>query len=315
MTTIPLAYEDFLVSMKQELSGYLGEDYQIELKHIIKNNGIILDGLLIRGLAESVSPSIYLNQYYEQFCDGRDFREIAEEILDIYEQSNDESREIGHNFRYEFSQMKSMITFRIVNYEKNQILLRTIPHLRILDLAVTFHCIVRLEDDGIGSIRITEEHRSAWKVKLEDLWEIALENSRRLFPAVIRPMEDVVMDLMEHNNLLDDESCQEFENECSSNSSMYVLTNEKGINGASCLLYPDVLKEFSKRIGCDFYILPSSIHELILVPQVLSSGKEISHSRIELEHMVKEINETQVAEEEVLSDSVYEYSVIKDLIA
>ncbi len=314
MTTIPLAYEDFLVSMKQELSGYLGEDYQIELKHVIKNNGIILDGLLIRGCKESVSPSIYLNQYYEQFCEGRDFLEIAEEILNIYEQSNDESREIGLNFRYEFNEMKSMITFRIVNYEKNQILLRTVPHLRILDLAVTFHCIVRLDDDGIGSIRITEEHRRAWKVKLEDLWEIALENSSRLFPAVIRPMEDVVMNLMEHNNLLEDNCNLDFRNECSSNSSMYILTNQKGINGASCLLYPHVLDEFSKKLGCDFYILPSSIHELILVPQVLASDKVMGHSRLELENMVKEINETQVAEEEVLSDSVYEYSIIKDLI-
>lgn len=315
MTTIPLAYEDFLVSMKQELSGYLGEDYQIELKHIIKNNGIILDGLLIRGFEESVSPSIYLNQYYEQFCDGRDFREIAEEILNIYEQSNDESREIGLNFRYEFNQMKSKITFRIVNYEKNQILLRTIPHIRILDLAVTFHCIVRLVEDGIGSIRITEEHRRAWKVELEDLWEIALENSRRLFPAVIRPMEDVVMDLMEHNHILEDENSLEFENEFSDHSSMYVLTNQKGINGASCLLYPNVLEEFSNKLGCDFYILPSSIHELILVPQAQALGKEMRHTRVELENMVKEINETQVAEEEVLSNSVYEYSVIKNLIA
>ncbi|MDD5935686.1 MAG: DUF5688 family protein [Clostridiales bacterium] len=315
MTTIPLAYEDFLVSMKQELLGYLGEDYQVELKHVIKNNGIILDGLLIRGHGENVSPTIYLNTYYEQFCEGRDFRDIAEEILAIYEDSSDESREIGLNFKYEFEQMKSMITYRIVNYEKNKLLLRSIPHLRILDLAVTFHCIVKLEKAGIGSIRITEEHRTTWNVSLEQLWEVAVENTKRLFPPVIRPMEEVVLDLIEQKNLLDEEESKAIGKECASKSNMYVLTNQKGINGAACLLYPHVLEEFAQMLGEDFYILPSSIHELILVPQTFTNQEHIQRSKVELENMVQEINETQVAVEEVLSDHVYEYSKIKDVIA
>jgi hypothetical protein len=308
MSTVMLAYEDFLFSVKQEAMAYLGEDYQIELKHVLKNNGVVLDGLLIRRYNQTVSPSIYLNQYYEQYNEGRDFLEILEEILGTYEASQEESIQIGLNFKYEFEQMKSIITYRLINYEKNKHLLKKIPHLRFLDLAVTFHCIVRSDEDGIGTVRITEEHQQNWEISVEELWKIACENTRRLFPAVIRPMEDIVFDLMSHNNL---EEEIEFNPR---DSNMYVLTNTKGINGATCLLYQGVLEEFARKLDCDFYILPSSIHEVIIVPQVKNDAMDFTNAKQRLEEMVRDINETQVAVEEVLSDTVYEYSKIKELL-
>lgn len=302
MTTLPLAYEDFMVSVKQEIINYLGDEYHIELKHIIKNNGIILDGILIRNEEERVCPTIYLNPYYDKFCNGRSFREVVEEIIDAYEASSDESREIELNFKYEFEQMKEFITFRLVNYEKNHMLLTTVPHLKLFDLAVTFHCIVRMNGDGIGSVRITNEHCQSWKVDKQELFDLALKNTQRLFPAVLRPMEEVVFDLIGQQDML------EFnKEELQGASNMYVLSNSKGINGASCILYPNVLKDFHQQIGMDFFILPSSIHEVILVPEYRSANEE-SHVGIEqLEAMVREINETQVADEEVLSNSVYPY--------
>lgn len=308
MSTVMLAYEDFLFSVKQEAMAYLGEDYQIELKHVLKNNGVMLDGLLIRKYNQKVSPSIYLNQYYEQYNEGRNFLEIMEEILGTYEASQEESIQIGLNLKYEFDQMKSIITYRLINYEKNKHLLRNIPHLRILDLAVTFHCIIRNDEDGIGTVRITQEHQNNWEISVEELWKLASENTRRLFPAIIRPMEDIVFDLMNRNQL---EEELEF-NPGSSN--MYVLTNIKGINGATCLLYQGVLQDFASKLDCDFYILPSSIHEVILVPQVKNETMDFMNARLRLEEMVREINETQVAVEEVLSDTVYEYSQIKKLL-
>jgi PIN domain nuclease of toxin-antitoxin system len=307
-----LAYEDFLYSLKQEAMTYLGDEYQIELKHVLKNNGVILDGLLIRKGTQAVSPSIYLNQYYEQYCEGRDFSEIGEEILGAYEASQEESIQIGLNFKFEYEQIKSSITYRLINYEKNKHLLKKVPHLRILDLAVTFHCIVRNDKDGIGTIRITNEHQHNWEVSVVSLWELASMNTRRLFPAVIRPMEDIVYDLMNRNNLEEENVLEDYNPTQSSN--MYVLTNDKGINGATCLLYRDTLEEFSRKLDCDFYILPSSIHEVILVPQVKNETIDFMNAKERLKEMVREINETQVAVEEVLSDTVYEYSVIKGML-
>ena len=312
MSTVMFAYEDFLVFVKEEIKTYLGDDFQIELKHVMKNNGVLLDGLLIRMQDQAVSPSIYLNTYYEQYQKGRNFHDIVEEILESYEASREESIQIGLNFKYEFEQMKSSITYRLVNYDKNQHLLRKVPYLRILDLAVTFHCVVRNNEDGIGTVRITTEHLNNWEVSIQELWELASENTKRLFPAVIRPMEDIVFDLMSQNRVGGEEDLEEFMPTHSSN--MFVLTNLNGINGASCLLYKGVLEEFAAKLGCDFYILPSSIHEVILVPQVKNETMDFMNAKGRLEEMVKEINETQVAVEEVLSDSVYEYSMIKSFI-
>ncbi len=307
MTTLPQAYEDFMITVKQEILNYLGDDYHIEFKHIIKNNGIILDGILIRNEEERVCPTIYLNPYYDKYCKGTSLREVVEEILSAYEGSCDESRELELNFKYDFEEMKELITFRLVNYEKNHLLLTTVPHLRLFDLAITFHCIIRMDGDGIGSVRITNEHCKNWKVEKKELFELAMVNTQRLFPAVLRPMEEVVFDLIGQQEML--EMDQE---ELHGASNMYVLTNEKGINGASCILYPNILKDFHKRLGMDYFILPSSIHEVILVPENRSRNEESRVSLEQLENMVREINETQVATEDVLSNRVYSYPLIQD---
>jgi len=89
---------------------------------------------------------------------------------------------------------------------------------------------------------------------------------------------------------------------------MYILTNQKGINGASCMIYKDVIKEFAQLIKSDIYILPSSIHEIILIPLEGSEDKE------RFKRMVIDINSSQVPADEVLSDSVYMYSLEKDAI-
>lgn len=87
-----------------------------------------------------------------------------------------------------------------------------------------------------------------------------------------------------------------------------ILTNERGINGAAVILYPGCLKEIGEITGLDLYILPSSIHELLVIPD---DGNVYTH---ELKHMIHEVNESCVVEEEVLSDQLYHYSTEKNII-
>jgi len=172
--------------------------------------------------------------------------------------------------------------------------------------------LVREDEEGIGTIRITNEHRKQWKVQLKELHELAADNTKRLFPVSIRSMEEVIRSmLMDEMSGKEEELSVEMnlfvENSTNAEHRMYILTNEKGINGASCLLYPNVLSEFAERFQSDFYLFPSSIHEVILVPaQDQKSSREYAE-------MVHEINATQVAKEEVLSDRVYFYSREKGL--
>ena len=83
---------------------------------------------------------------------------------------------------------------------------------------------------------------------------------------------------------------------------MYVLSNKEKTMGAACILYDSILTLIGERLQDDFYILPSSIHECIVVPMNITTTKK------ELQEMVREINATQVIPEEVLSDEVYTYT-------
>lgn len=84
---------------------------------------------------------------------------------------------------------------------------------------------------------------------------------------------------------------------------MYVITNKQNLYGAVCILYPDVLKDVAQKLDSDFYVLPSSVHETIAVP---AENLDINHAS-SLKAMVREVNQSELTPEEVLSDNVYYY--------
>jgi hypothetical protein len=262
---------------------------------------------------KNFAPNIYLMPYYESYLKGTSVQEITDRLCEIYEQCR--VPVIKEDFTYSFEEMKPFIVYRLVSYEKNQKLLCKMPHIKYLDLAITFHCLVRDDEDGIGTIRITNEHLKMWNTTLSELNSLSKKNTARLFPPSIRSMDEVLKGLLraEMENEEDCEEEKDFEENLYDNGTyscsaapiqnkMYILSNIKGINGASCMLYEDVLRKFADSIRSDFYILPSSIHEIILVPYQENMKKET------LEEMVKDVNRTQVAQDEILSDRVYYYS-------
>jgi hypothetical protein len=155
-----------------------------------------------------------------------------------------------------------------------------------------------------------------WDVTLEELKALAVQNTEELFPASIKSMEEVLSGILSEGvlgsseeNITEELSMQLFpDSKNNAQPKMYILTNQKGINGASCLLYENVIRQFAQKINSDLYILPSSIHEIILIPNDISMNKET------FTKMVEDVNRTQVAAEEVLSDHVYHYSRENDRI-
>lgn len=313
-----MKYDQFLKRVKALVKKRMGGGYLVDINHVTKNNSIELDGLIILKNGEKITPNIYLNIYYENYLSGECVEDIVDEIIKIYEDTMEEGEREALCIKYEFSEMKSSIVFRLVNYNKNTKLLNEIPHIHFLDLAITFHCLVKDNEDGIGTIRITNEHLEYWNITLEKLTEIARINTPNLLPVSIRSMNDVIIDILNKEmeikdleNISDDENeIEDMLNQIKQDTTldMYVLANTKGINGASCLLYPDVVKELADELDTDFYILPSSIHELILVKD---NGQVDKNA---LREMVLDVNNTQVAEDEILSDSIYFYSRKRDAI-
>lgn len=319
-----LDYTSFVSIIKGKIAERMGQGYQVKIFKVIKNNSLELDSLAVLKEGRNYSPNIYLNAYYDSYLTGTPVTEIVERLYMIYE--NCTVPIVKENFEYTLELMRPYIFFRLVSLERNKKLLKQVPYVEYLDLAITFHCLVRSEAEEIGSIRITNDHIKQWNIGCDKLMELAIKNTKKLFPPVIRTMEEVIRELIykdEGNEMLDlgdsgyniyPRGCNTNQMECNTNQMecgtypMYILTNEKGINGASCLIYKDLIKEFAQRIKSDLYILPSSIHEIILVPNEGNEDKE------RFQQMVMDINSSQVPAEEVLSDRVYMYSLKMDTI-
>jgi hypothetical protein len=306
-------YDIFVSEITAMVKKIMGEEYEIRIYQVTKNNALELDSLVLLKKGSNFSPNIYLLPYYEEHLNGAKVKELAEKLCDTYHKYRVPA--ISESFTYAYEDIKDFIIYRLVSYERNRKLLEKIPYIMYLDMAITFHCLVREDNEGIGTIRITNEHMQMWKTSLQALHQRAVDNTSRLFPFHIQSMDEVILGMLGEDGMdgIVDEQSESILNDItvhqeSDNHKMYILTNQKGINGASCLLYENVLKDFSKQIQSDFFILPSSIHEVILVPYDRTMTKEI------LSEMVKDVNHTQVARDEILSDNVYYYSRKKNTV-
>lgn len=287
-------YKAFKHRILDELQSHFQESKKISIQEIIKNNGTKYDGLVILDEGFNIAPTLYLNYYFELYQNGTSFINVFEELLFNYE-SNRPIASIDVSFFTEYELVKNRIVYKIVNYEKNQELLEQIPHVLYLDLAIIFYCLVHSDETGNASILIHNQHMERWNTTTDQLMELANINTPFLMEYSLRSMESI----------LSNESTIPVPDLYP----MYVLTNYSKLNGASCILYQDLLKELSSQTESDFFILPSSIHEVILIP---AYSKNAIH---ELSCMVKEVNQTQVSPDEILSDHAYYYSKANDCVS
>lgn len=307
-----MQYEEFIALMQTCIEQIATPNYQVQFHSVMKNNDVEQNGVILMKEGERVSPTIYLGSYYERYLQGESISDLSREIVElrvITMQGNiiDEAMEDMSLDRW-----KDKIIYRVVNRKSNRKRLLGVPIMQFVDLAITFHCLVRNNDDGIGSFLITSELMESWNLTVKELYQLAGVNTPRLFPPNIKTMEEVLQEMLEPMTESspqvfseENEEEEEIPTQLELSHSMYILSNSNGINGASALLYPDVIENFSNKVKSNVYILPSSIHEVILVP----FQEDIDKSQ--LIQMVNEVNETQVAKEEVLSSSVYYYDRLR----
>ena len=291
-----MEFTNFTTLVQREVEKRAGENYRVKLNDVMKNNGVVLRGITLMQDDSNISPTIYLNPYYDAYENGdTTLGTVIDEVIDTYER-NKINRSIDMKFFLNYETVRSRIIFKLINTEKNRELLRDVPYIPFHDLSIVFQCLVSEERFGNASILIHNVHLQLWKVNARELYEYALENTPLLQGYYLA---DVYTFLVEMKALggIDDEEIEDMQQEVP----MYVLSNKSRINGASCILYKDILKDFAMVVDKDLYVLPSSIHEVILLP---SDGTQESE---QLKEMVREINQSQVEKEEVLSDSVYYY--------
>lgn len=296
-----MEYKEFVEYIKMNAGYIAGEGGNITINHVIKNNGCEMDGLVIIEKGKDIAPTIYLDSFYELYTNGENIKNIIRQIEVIYEQ-NKNNVTFDVNILKHFDTIKDKIVYKVVNYRSNEKLLEQVPHKRILDLAVVFYCLLDNEYGRSATALIYNNNLKNWNVTIDDVYKAALKNTPDLLHSKISSMAALF------------EKCgvnvdgEEVDLKDYVPSDMYVLTNESKLNGAACILYENVLYDFAQKLGADLYILPSSVHEVILLPKLSMFEKD------ELVNMVKEVNTEGVAADEVLSDHVYEYNRTERLI-
>ena len=299
----------FICHVLQKMQEELGEDIKVSIQDVTKNNGVVFTGLTFTQKNVNISPTVYLEDFYEKYREGTAMEDIIKEIREIYEKSKLD-QDIDMEFFTEYEKAKGRIVYKLIHYDKNRELLKNIPHREYLDLAIVYYYLVDMKEFANATILIHNKHLDYWKVDESELYRLATENTPKLLKMHFCGMMDVLKELTEEDFWLEDkEKTENGDNrvfmEAHSEkdvTGMYVLSNVSRLYGASAILYEDVLEYCYERLGGNFFILPSSVHEVILVPD------EGQITREKLSQMVREVNATQVDEQEQLSDFVYYYN-------
>lgn len=295
-----MEYAEFQTEILDLVQRKLTDEHKIAVKPVKKNNGIVLHGLVINNNLSNISPTIYLDYYFEDYKNGESVYKLAEKIVAQYKKFEiDEDFDISTFTDWE--KAKPSICYKLINRQKNEDILKEIPHIDYLDLTIVFYALVSNKPFESSSILIRDNHMRHWGVGVDELYEIASENTPKLLEYELRDLASVVQELVSKN--ANEEMMAiaegEFQDE---ESAMFVLTNKIKLNGASTILYKKVLENFAEQLNCDLYIIPSSIHEVLLIPNKTDLDTDY------LNALVKEVNAADLSPEEILSDHLYYYS-------
>lgn len=298
-----MEYREFLENVRKEVESRYDSNVSVTLNHVMKNNGTELDGITIMEKDKNIAPTIYINSFYDRYREGVSLKTVVSEIIRIYNQ-NKNSININADYFENYENVRKTIVYKLVNYQKNKKLLEDVPYKRVLDLAVVFYCLIEQRKGVSATALIHDEHLRIWNVTEDEIYNDALKNTPVLLAGSIVPMSKILSEIAGTAPADNDEKVCEYTGE----DILYVLTNSSRVNGAACILYDNLLKKFANDVHSDLYILPSSVHEVIIVP------KKNAFDKSELADMVREVNEQGVSQDEILSDNVYEYNRKNGLI-
>ena len=276
-------YEQFIYAMLECAKSKLSESELVEKQEILKNNGVVAIGLSIRNKGGNTAPIVYLEDYYRQYCVGESIEALTEHLLNI-SRSAPPVPMWNYEDILDFRKVRHQIVYKLISAKRNQKLLREVPNLPMMDFAIVFYVLVQTKKGECGSVLIRNTHMNYWELPISLLYQCAKENTPKLCPYRIFPLSELVEDYLGTSV---------------PKSPLIVLSNENGINGASAILYPQMPKRIYEYVGRNYYLLPSSIHEFLIVPE-----NEMTDPQ-NLKEIVQDVNENHIAREELLSDSVY----------
>lgn len=245
--------------------------------------------------------NVYVDDYYQAFCNGDllAFMAAAEAVA--------KAKEDGEMTRkwMDYEQARSRLMCRLVNTALNKNVLNAIPSIPFHDLSITFSLMA--DDTGNRIAGVNNSILDHWGVSIDDLYRDALVNMQaKLPPARIESIFETIVKKIadeEERNVI--EELEQAVKDAGAQP-LYILTNRTGVLGTAVILYPGVLESCAEKMGGDYYLIPSSIHEFLISP--------VGMSPEEMCKMIRGINRTELPPKEVLADHAYLYSTAEKRI-
>ena len=260
-----MTYYQFVQAVESRIKEAVKESVAVRIHTAEKNNGTIRRGLTLTEQDINISPTIYLEEYYRQFQNGGSLEHITSDILRLYNEVRFQ-KSWGEEKLYDYSQVKEKVIYRLVNYESNEKMLRNVPYIVYLDLAIVFCVLLEVTKYGTATMAIRNDHLDLWGVEKEELYRQASENTSRFLPDDFSSMSAVIEELTEES-----EAHISFEDK---EEEMYVLSNRIHSYGAAAILYSGRMEGIGMYLKSNYYVLPSSVHEVIVVPEKAAVEKE-----------------------------------------
>ncbi len=258
---------DFAEAVRTETIKKLGGEYQVTVETKNKNNKAVYTGLHISRKGMEAEPLVYLDDYFKQYQNGN--MTVSEAVECVVRASRKKGPSVEIRQFLEYENVKDSIVYRLINTEMNRELLDDLPHMEFLDLSVVFCCLVMEEEDNPAFIWIHNIHMKLWDVTVEELYWAASENTQRLEKPELMNIEEILYDVLPEKGFSLNENDRSMEEEPAGNNDaestvpVYVLSSRKRLQGAACMLYPDLLRRIADRMDSSYYIIPSSIHGVL----------------------------------------------------
>ena len=282
--------KEFYEYVKDNVKDYLPDSYQngeIRIEEVAKNNGLRLTGISIPQGDQRAVPMVYLDSLYMEYVNGKNLDSCVGDVADMRIEVQDKAAFINMGLPdiLDYEKMKDKLQVRICDREWNEERLADKVVTEHGDFAAYYAVNVEENEGGIGSIPVTVNLMNEWGVTAEQIQADAVAADRNR-GVVLMDMNEMIKSMIfgeEAENLLNEKlNVEAMENP------MFCLSNAQKMNGASLLLQEDIRKQIGECLGSDYFVLPSSIHEVLILPD--NGMFEVP----ELNAMVQEVNETKV---------------------
>ncbi len=285
-----MEYGTFTNEVVYRMQQLFGSGYSVHVQKLLQNNGIREDYLVISEKGVETAACMPLGLYYGLCAHQADVDMVTADMLKTYRK--EKKHAVPENEVLDWNSAKGRIMFRLIGTQANREFLQDVPHIDFCDLSQVFYLMLEADGEGCRTVQVNNRLMEAWKVQEEDIRLCAERNMAERMPGKLAGLGEFQADA--GGETAGDGKVRPF----------YVLTNSMKLYGAGCILYKGMLENVAERIGFGFYVIPSSVHEVIIIPADECSRKTSG----ELKALLASVNGTELSECEILSDSVYYYN-------